>query len=314
MRRLTYFVMALALVLALAQCKKGQPTPTENEGEKVTITLVVTNGDNTGSRVEVDPPHVNFQEGDIIFVASGGQFISTLEHNGSVFSGEISPYMAVANEPLYFYFFGNKVLNIDEIGGEWVNYVDIDNQTEELPVISMAPSNEVYNSERTSYTASLHNKCSLMKFIVTTPSNSSICITGMNNRVYIDFSKAANDSENNGFTYGKVGDGVITMKGVTTGNTETWAIVLPQAALTTTGDAYTSDNAYTGTRPPLDEITTNQYLSTGVSMFVNTAHANINGSGNTSGWTNNGGDPWGGSGGGGNNNLGGWTNSGNGPW
>ena len=72
MKRMTYFVMALALVLGFTQCKKEKIEP-QNEGNVVRITLEVNGSASTGSsadgsRAQVDPPHVNFVNGDQILV------------------------------------------------------------------------------------------------------------------------------------------------------------------------------------------------------------------------------------------------------
>jgi hypothetical protein len=113
-----------------------------------------------------------------------------------------------------------------------------------------------------------------MKFRVNTPSNQPICITGMNNKVIINFSEAANDGANNGFTYDKDGDGIIKLKGYSGAPAEKWAIVLPQPALSAGADgtAYTNEEnqRYKGNRPALDAISSNQFLDSGVSLDVNT--------------------------------------------
>ena len=274
MRRMTYFVMALALVLGFTQCKKEQLL--EPQGGQVGIILDVNNGNNNGSRAEVVPPSVNFETGDQILVASNGHYVGTLTYNGTNFSGNITN--PVENEPLYFYFLGNNaVLGAANGNGDITSCtVDISNQTNypRLPVISMGVSidrslgNEIvyYQTGKTSYEAQLHNKCSLMKFNVTTSSNANICITGMNNKVIVNF---ADRSTNDGFSYCKEGEGVIKMKGGNSSPVVTWAIVLPQDA-SPEARSYTDDYAYIGTRPAMAQILADQYLQTGFAMEVNT--------------------------------------------
>ncbi len=275
MKRMTCFVMALALVLGLAQCKKEQPLEPTNEGNVVNITLNVDSGASTGSatngsKVVVDPPHVNFVEGDTILVASNGKYVGYLVHNGTAFSGGITD--PTAGQPLYFYFLGNKI-KVSTLTAGTTNEctVNISDQTgyPALPVISMAPSEETYPSNGNVYTASLHNKCSLMKFNVKTPSVAPICITGMNNEVTVNFMQAASDVDNNGFSYSMnmADDGLIKMKGGTGNNTPEayWAIVLPQGAC----DAGTATSiGYTGTRPAIHEISMNQYYSAGIDNVI----------------------------------------------
>ena len=268
--------MALALVLGLAQCKKEQPTP-QSEGNVVMITLNVDGGASTGSatngsRAEVNPPHVTFVEGDTILVASDGKYVGYLVHNGSTFNGNITN--PTVDQPLYFYFLGNKIkvstLTAGTTNECTVNISDQSNYPH-LPVISMGVSHETYPSEGNSYTSRLYNKASLMKFNVTTPSEAAICITGMNNTVTVNFGEPTEG--NYGFTYGMDGVGLIKMP-AKDANNETWAIVLPQAALAEgeENSAYTADLRYLGTRPAMEEIEMNTFLNLGLDLSVGTAN------------------------------------------
>ena len=260
MRKTTLLVTALALVLGLTQCKKEQTNNTQSEGNGVMITLNVDGGDSNDSRVEVNPPHVTFENGDQIVVASNGAVVGTLTHDGTYFRGEITD--ATEGQRLYFYFLGNKQGMV--ANGTTSCTVNISDQTNELPVISMGQSTVNYSEGVTSYSSRLQNKCSLMKFDVTTPSTAAICITGMNNTVTVDFSNPTDE----GFTYGKDGDGLITMPGVTSADTTTWAIVLPQDALAEgeDGSVYTADDAYAGTRPQMNAIEMDMFLEAGVDL------------------------------------------------
>lgn len=266
MKKMTCFVMALAMVLCLAQCKKEQPVTPESEG--VRITLDVNSGSNSSSKAEVTPPSVTFKSGDQILVAYAGKYVGHLDHNGSNFSGIISA-TGDNTQPLYFYYLGNKIdVNTLDAGTTTTCTVNISDQTgyPTLPVISFSASNENFHGEG-AYSASLHNKASLMKFNVTTPSDAAICITGMNNMVTVKFNDR---SDNDGFSYGMDGEGVIMMNAVTSENTETWAVVLPQAVVgegvaSTEYDGYT----YIGTRPAIaGGIAANQYLDAGINMAV----------------------------------------------
>ena len=269
MRRMTYFVMALALVLGLSQCKKEQPATPQNEGNGVMITLNVGGNNNGGAKVNVDPDaenQVTFEDGDQILVASGGSYVGTLTRDGGVFAGTITD--PTEGQRLYFYFLGNKQGTLET--GATSCTVNISDQTTEagLPVISMGKSTVAYSSDVTSYTSRLYNKCSLMKFVVTTPSTAAICITGMNNEVTVDFG----DPTDAGFTYDKEGDGLIKMpakdaQGVT------WAIVLPRSTVLPEGEdgsAYSEDGSYIGKRPEIHVIEANKYYDGGIAMTVNT--------------------------------------------
>ena len=270
MKRTTLMVMALAMVLGLAQCKKEQSITPDTQGVTITLNL---EGNNNGAKVNVDPyanEQVTFEDGDQILVASGGQYIGTLTRENGAFSGSVTN--PVEGQRLYFYFLGNKQGTLE--AGTTTCTVNISDQTEELPVISMGQSTVNYTEGEPSYSSRLYNKASLMKFNVTTPSTAAICLTGMNNTVTVNFGEPT--ATNYGFTYGIDAEdgGLIKMPGVTTENTETWAIVLPQAALEAGGEnsAYTADLRYLGTRPAMEEIEMNTFLNLGLDLSVGTAN------------------------------------------
>ena len=278
---MTYFVMALALVLGFTQCKKEQPTP-QSQGVRITLNV---NGDNSNSRVIVNPTgHTNpdyatvsFEDGDVIYVGYNNKFVGTLTYSGTAFSGSVNIDSYDGIKPLHFYFLGGVGFTptIDETNNTAT--VNISNQTTKYPVISYAPSKQAFTGEG-AYSAKLQNKVSIMKFNVTTPSTAPICITGMNNKVTLNFNPEAEGTDE-GFTYGINSDdgGLIKMPGVATGSTETWAIVLPQPALAagSFGTAYTEDavesNCYLGSRPSIPVIGSNEYIVSGVgTMTMNT--------------------------------------------
>ena len=268
--------MALALVLGLAQCKKEE-MPASNQVEGISITLDVNSGASSGSKVNVDPnghhdpdyATVTFETGDTIFVGNNGQYCGFLIYNGSKFTGSIDDTNLSGSDYLHFYFLGGLGFR-PTVDGNTAT-VNISNQTEKYPVISYAHSTELFSSERQSYKAKLQNKVSIMKFNVTTPSSSAICITGMNNKVNVDFTTP--NGTDNGFSYEKQGTGEIKMKGQAGSGEKTyWAIVLPTEAAIPAGDegsVFTYDG-YKGTRSAIAQISANQYLSDGVAMTVNT--------------------------------------------
>lgn len=258
MRRMVCFVMAFAMMLGFTQCKKDEIQPqNEGDGNQVRISLNV-NGGNNGSRVNVDPAAsqmVTFESGDQIIVVSNGVYVGYLEHNGTTFTGSITD--PTEGQPLYFYFLGNKVDVSKLTPGVTTSCppVVISDQTEELPVLSVAPSTDNYSSSVTSYSAVLENRCALMKFNVTAPSTAPICITGMCNAVTPSFTDHT-------LGQGYDGNGLIMMKGVTSSNPVTYAVVLSQEALAEGASAYgsetallyTADNFYSTTRPAIPEI------------------------------------------------------------
>ncbi len=263
MKKISMILMAFALAITMSQCKKNEGQTTSND-EVVTITLDVKQ--NNGSKVVVNPNTgtVDFETGDKIYVGSGGKYVGFLTHNGTNFSGNITN--PTENQPLQFYFLGNVTPQETLSAGTTEECsVIISDQTEHLPVISCAASIENYVSGVTAYSAHLLNKCALVKFNVTTPSNSSICITGMKNKVTVDFTQ-------NTMTSSKDGEGVIMLPAGSGENVEKWAILLSQDALEEgeEGSVYSQDGIYLGTREAIPEIVDNGYIATGIPIVANT--------------------------------------------
>lgn len=265
----TTLLLAALMLVGMTNCRKNTVDPIAQPAgsNKVAITLNLGGG----AKAEVDPPHVYFKHDDQILVASGGHYVGTLTAtqigDNVTFSGTITD--PVVGEPLYFYFLGNKIdVNTLTPGasGSTTCTVNISDQYDYpyLPVISMAPSFETFNGPG-DYSAHLLNKCSLMEFSVTSTSTAAICITGMNNKVTVDFGKLnehgtglAGSDTDEGFSYSKDTEvGFMKLSGKD-GNGKTYAIVLPQTALTTIGEAYTIDG-YEGTRPALPALGTDEY-------------------------------------------------------
>lgn len=269
MKKISTIIMVLVVVMTMAQCKKNNPTTPDNQNNVVTITLDVKN--NNGSRVDVNTTTgtVDFETGDKVYVGSGGKYVGFLTHNGTNFVGNITN--PTENQPLQFYFLGNVMPTETLSAGTTEECsVIISDQTEHLPVISCAASNENYVSGLTSYTGHLLNKCALVKFNVTTPSNSPICITGMKNKVTVDFTQ-------NTMTPSMDGNGVIMLPAGSGENVEKWAILLPQEALEEgeEGSVYSEDGSYTGIRPEISGIIENGYLADGIVVAVNNNSAPI---------------------------------------
>ena len=261
MQRICIIVAAMALVLGLSQCKKEQPMPA-NEGESVAISLEIKGNENTKVNVNTVTGEVAYESGDKIYVVSGGKYVGTLTHNGSNFGGTITN--PTVGEPLHFYFLGNVEPEQTLTAGSTTSCsVSISDQTQCLPVIEYAPSNETYDSGATTFTAMLLNKCALVKFNVTTVSEAATCITGFNNMVSINFSE-------NSFSYGKEGAGIIKLAA---GSGEKYAILLPQDALETgdVGSAYSADITFKGTRGAVPVLAENVYLTSGIGVYVATA-------------------------------------------
>ena len=266
MKKLCLLAMALALVLTMTQCKKENTTTSNDEGIKVPITLNVSG--NGGSRVDVTTGTgvVTFENGDVIHVSSNGTYVGTLTYNGTQFAGEINE--PTEGQKLQFYFLGNKTPEFNADSTECS--VVISDQTEYLPVISLAPSRENYQIGKTNYNATLYNSCALVKFNVTTSSDAATCILGMKNKVTVSFTP---DFFDEFFSYSMDGEGIIQLEA---GSGEKWAILLPQDGVEYPS-AFSSDGAYTGVCGSIPHISENQHLKTGIPVTVTTPVSSLNG-------------------------------------
>lgn len=259
----TLLVIMAALSMLLTQCKKSE-AESPSDGKPVNITLNV--GGNSKINVNPGDGTVAFTTGDKIYVASGGKYVGTLTaQDNKTFSGTI--FGPKEGEPLQFFFLGNKTPNEELTAGTTDEFtINISNQSEELPVISYAPSDDNYSSDVKSYKAFLLNKCALVKFNVSNYTGSgTVGIKGMNNQVTV----ALND---NTFSYNKINNGVIILNKET--ESEYWAILLPQDAVEN-GKAYSSDG-WSGTYGNVPAITINGYLNEGIAVNL-TAPASLSG-------------------------------------
>ena len=254
-------LLSLALILGITSCKKNVETISSAATEGVFITLDV----DSGSKVIVNPtghtdPNyatVTFENGDIIYVGNNGKYCGYLEHNGTNFSGTITPESEA--DYLHFYFMGNKGAKSKPTS------VSITDQTSKYPVISYAHSKTFYNSEVSTYTAKLQNYCAIVRF-TTTNINLPITIEGMNNTITVNFAanNAATSTTGEPYAFSKTGDGEITLHAES--STERWAILLPQGAVTTAmayADGYVSNSTFT-----VPAIAANTYHSTGIAVAM----------------------------------------------
>ena len=285
-------LLAAVMLIGMTQCKKKVPTLSENTAEKVYITLNL--GD--GSKVNVLPgfedpetheiyAKVTFETGDRIYVGNNGKYCGYLDYtstgvNTGYFSGTVAPESE--DDYLHFYFMGNKTpLNVEDVysSGNKVGYtataitpgvnstttfsVNITDQTVKYPVISYARSTKLYKSEVTTYNAKLQNYCAIMKFTTTDlPTTNPITISGMFDKVTVNF--AANNGATTGdpYTYAKMGitdEGDITLHAESV--TERWAIVLPQARQDKAGAS--AQGCYTLTKFTIPKIERNMYYASG---------------------------------------------------
>ncbi len=261
----TAMLAALAMMLGFTQCRKNLETIATAPASGVYITLDVDGG----SKVDVDPngaatyATVKFEAGDTIYVGNNGKYCGYLTHNGTKFAGEITPTSGDDADYLHFYFMGNK-------GGESEpTSVSITDQKDKYPVISYGRSTSLYQKNATSYTATLHNYCSIMKFpIAGEGTDKQVTLKGMNNKVTVDF--AANNAANanaspvNPYTYSKDGFGEIILHAENDSKTEKWAIVLPQPA----GKAKLYADGYKTAFFYIPTIETNKYYNDDITAII----------------------------------------------
>lgn len=169
------------------------------------------------------------------------------------------------NEPLYFYFLGNRFIyeEDDFVPGtstscsfDIIDQRDIDN----LPVISTAISEEDFTGEGT-YHGFFQNKGALVMFNVNTLAEGYTHIQGMTNFVVVDFAQ-------NKFTTTAEADGEIWLPG---GSGERWAILLPQNAVPAgpQGSAYSGWD-YIGKCGAVPAIVANGYYVDGIPVNITT--------------------------------------------
>ena len=264
MRKLTLAIMAIALVLGMAQCKKDNTYP----GGTRAITLRVDGSSNdSNTRISVNPNTgaVRFSTGDVIYAAYDGKYVGTLTYNGQDFTGNITTGEGDGTKKLAFYFMGNKTPEETLTAGTTSTLtVNIYNQTKSLPVISAGLSNEPYSGNAI-YTATLENKCALVKFNVTSDCNSDVptIITGVNDRVEVTFASGSVGAFNN-----MQEKGAVRLPG---GSGERWAILLPSTEGAPTNLAYSCDLHYNGVYGPFPALANNDYLADGIDVNLENA-------------------------------------------
>lgn len=264
MKRLGMILMASLLLLGFTQCKKEQPT-NQNETEGVRITLTVDGGN--GSKVNVNPnasegyATVAFETGDIIYVGNNGAYCGYLTHNGTNFSGTVTPTSEA--DYLHFYFMGNKGPADSE-----PTSVSITDQTGKYPVISYAHSTVLYNSGVNTYSAKLQNYCSIVKFTTNSiPTATAVTVKGMKNTVSVNFgaNNAAASTSGSPYTFTKSGEGDITLHAEST--TERWAILLEQDEAS---GAIVTASGYNNGTCNVPKISNNTYNNSGVGIEMTT--------------------------------------------
>lgn len=190
MKKLYFFLIASLLVLGLTQCKKDNPTG--EEGEKVSITLILDEtpkADGAKSDITLNEywAPIKYVNGDEIVVGYDGKYVGTLSYNSGKFTGSLDITTPNGDQPLHFYFLGNRQGDISANATSCA--VSISDQSSSYPVLSYAASNENYSGAGT-YTAYLLNQCGLVRFQLSTeiPFSKTVVLKNWVNKVKVDFS------------------------------------------------------------------------------------------------------------------------------
>ncbi len=272
MKKITLALSALALLLGMSACKKNAVSPAG--GDMNTCNITVNTGGGAKADIDFTTGATTFAYGDVLYVAYDGKYIGAIEHDGTNFSGTVATPTTGAGK-LYFYFLGNvKPAETPTSGITSSCSVVISDQASSLPVISFGASNEDFTGEGT-YSANLAHKCALVKFDVTKAANGydynmGVCVTGLQNKVTVDFTQAT--AADNGFSYGTQGNGDITF--VKRGSDGYWAILLPNASGQAAGaDGTAFSGHFKGSRPALPALEAGRKYGAGYAVNVTTEYA-----------------------------------------
>ena len=254
MKKLSFIVMACLMVLGLTQCKKNEPSTNDNadNGDRVEITLKLQNGGGEKAHPEESGTIANviYDNGDVVYVGSGGKYMGYLTYNGNsgLFTGSINT-AATEGEPLQFIFMGGQDVTASLTENQTEQYTfSLSNQSTSFGVVSCAASNESFSTTNQNYTAYLRNKCALVKFdLGQVNTNDVITLTGVKNELVINFVGTVTTNNNTGTvdTYG-------------TGTTR--YAVLPDDQVEVTEGTISADN-YTGTFSIPTAAYTNAFLT-----------------------------------------------------
>ena len=209
--------------------------------------------------------YITFEDNDVVYVGNNGKYVGELAYSAGKFVGDIKVCYLSEDDYLHFYMLGNLTPEETLIAGSSENCsAIITNQKEKLPLISYGRSTEKFYGSG-DYSTIFGNRCALVKFIVTTPSDAAVCIQGLMNKVVVDFSS-------NNISYSQDGDGIIKLSEGGGISVEKWAILLPQNAMPVGFDnsLYTEDMMYGGIRPEIPQILPNYFLTEGIVLDITT--------------------------------------------
>lgn len=231
MKKLTIAFVLIAIMIGLAGCKKNNETTLQETVKCYPFTIDVEGDAKAGIKPQGNGAFAQFKPGDVMYVAYKGKFVGSCKKYGDGgFSGSNNGLYITDTEdkePLELYYLAaTQIKDGDNPNNFWTEeelwikdengvpkatkaHVPISKQNVSslvgsLPIIAYGKTNEKFDPSVSpkNYTATLHHKCALVKFVVDKdiPEDADIFINGLNNMVYAYFDKTKGDEE--GFSFG----------------------------------------------------------------------------------------------------------------
>ena len=230
MKKLTIAFVLIAVMIGLAGCKKNNETTLQETVKCYPFTIDVEGDAKAGIKPQGNGAFAQFKPGDVMYVAYKGKFVGSCKKYGDGgFSGSNNGLYITDTEdkePLELYYLAaTQIKDGDNPNNFWTEeelwnnnvpdptatkaHVPISKQNVSslvgsLPIIAYGKTNEKFDPSVSpkNYTATLHHKCALVKFVVDKdiPEDADIFINGLNNMVYAYFDKTKGDEE--GFSFG----------------------------------------------------------------------------------------------------------------
>ena len=222
MKKLTIAFVLIAVMIGLAGCKKNNEITLQETVKCYPFTIDVEGDAKAGITPHGNGAFAQFNKEDVMYVAYKGKFVGSCKKYGDGgFSGSNNGLYITDTEdkePLELYYLGatqrydvtngHNFWTEEELWDKGLNKVptttkahvpiskqNVSSLVGSLPIIAYGKTNEKFDPSVSpkNYTATLHHKCALVKFVVDKdiPYNADIFIDGLNNMVYAYFDEAA---------------------------------------------------------------------------------------------------------------------------